>query len=480
MSTENFTTSGTDVKPQLTRALKLKDLVLFNVVAVLGLRHLAVAASYGPSSLTIWLIAAVFFFIPQGLAVIDLSSRFPQEGGIYTWTKQTLGEGHGFLCGWSYWINNVLYYPNLLISTAVIATYVVGKGDSNLINSWTYILPTTIIALWIAVFLNIVGVGTGKWLQNAGAIGTYVPGAMLIGLGVFAAFTVPSANVINFGSLKPDFGNFSSLNLLAVIAFAFAGLELSATMADETENPRRNLPRATYIAAPFIAIAYIAGTTAILWLVPKGQVNVVSGFLQGILLGSNHFGRALWWAAPLAAILYTIGNVGGLGAWLTGPARVAFVVGLDRYFPAAFGRVHSRWRTPYVAILVQAVLATVFLLISVLGKGSTVEHAYLVLLDTQILIYFIPYLYLFVCFLIPGGHDQTMRRFRGRVLRWGIGMSGLLVSLFAMIVTMIPPPGTEDPAGFRIKVIGGAASFILFGGMMYWWAKVRGRKVRST
>src|SRR5207248_1163706 len=101
-------------------------------------------------------------------------------------------------------------------------------------------------------------------------------------------------------------------------------------------------------------------------------------------------GSTWWWAVPLAAALYTVGNLGGLGAWLIGPARVAFVIGLDRYFPPAFGRIHPRWRTPYVAILAQAVIASVFLLLSVLGKGSTVEHVYLVLLDTQLLIYFIP------------------------------------------------------------------------------------------
>jgi amino acid permease len=104
-------TETTQTSPQLVRALKLRDLVLFNLVAVLGLRHLGTTAKFGPGSLLMWLIAAVFFFIPQGLAVIELSSRFPKEGGIYFWTKRALGEGHGFLCGWCYWINNVLYYP---------------------------------------------------------------------------------------------------------------------------------------------------------------------------------------------------------------------------------------------------------------------------------------------------------------------------------------------------------------------------------
>ncbi|HEV2859870.1 MAG TPA: APC family permease [Pyrinomonadaceae bacterium] len=461
--------------PRLVRALRLRDLVLFNLVAVLGLRHLAVAAKYGPSSLVVWLIAAVFFFVPQGLAVIELSSRFPHEGGVYAWTKRALGEGHGFLCGWCYWINNVLYYPNLLISTAVIATYVVGKGESTLNDNWTYLLTVTLISLWLAVLLNIVGVGTGRWLQNAGGVGTYVPGVILILLGVYAALTRPAANAVTAESLMPDLTNLPALNLLATIAFAFAGLELSASMGDEIENPHLNLPRSTYVAAPLIALAYIAGTGAVIWLVPTSDLNIVSGFLQAITAGSDHLGGALWWAAPTAAALYTVGNIGGVGAWLTGPARVAFAIGLDRYFPPAFARVHRRWHTPYVAILAQAVLATCFILLSVLGRGSTVEHVYLVLLDTQVLIYFIPYVYLFVSFLIHRWRSEpeaeVVRAPGGKLSALLISLSGILVTLFAMVVATIPPPDTEFPWIFRVKVIGGAFSFVLLGGVIYWRAK---------
>src|SRR5215472_14804119 len=152
-----MTTETSQSAPKLVRALKLRDLVLFNLVAVLGLRHLGTTAKFGPGSLLMWLIAAIFFFVPQGLAVIELSSRFPKEGGIYFWTKRAFGEGHGFLCGWCYWINNVLYYPNLLISTAVIATYVVGKQNAKLDENWHYLIITTLVALWLAVFLNVVG-----------------------------------------------------------------------------------------------------------------------------------------------------------------------------------------------------------------------------------------------------------------------------------------------------------------------------------
>lgn len=461
----------------LVRALKLRDLVLFNVVAILGLRHLATSSKFGPGSLLMWLLAAIFFFVPQGLAVIELSSRFPSEGGVYVWTKQALGEGHGFLCGWCYWINNVLYYPNLLISAAVIAAYIFGAGESNLTDRWAYVLPVTLGALWIAALINIVGMGTGKWLQNAGGAGTYILGVLIIFLGLYGVLTRTAANPLTLKTLTPDLTDFPSLNLLASIAFAFAGLELASTMGDEVENPRRNLPRSVWVSAPLIAVAYILGTTAVLWLVPGPEINVVSGFLQAIKLGAENLSPGLWWIAPVSAALYTIGNMGGVGAWLIGPARVAFVIGLDRYFPKQFGLVHPKWRTPYVAILVQASLATIFLLLSILGKGTTVEDVYLILLDTQLLIYFIPYLYLFSVFLIHrrrGENDRDAVLVPGGRIGGGfVGLSGLITTLFAMIVATIPPPDIANPWLFRLKVIGGAAAFVLIGGLIYWSAQAR-------
>jgi glutamate:GABA antiporter len=470
-------TETTQNAPNLVRALRLRDLVLFNLVAVLGLRHLGTTAKFGPGSLLMWVIAAVFFFIPQGLAVIELSSRFPKEGGIYFWTKHALGEGHGFLCGWCYWINNVLYYPNLLISAAVIATFIFGKDASGLSDNWAYVLPVTIGTLWIAVLINIVGLGTGKWLQNAGGVGTYIPGFILISLGVYGAMTARPANEFSLATLKPDLNNLPALNLLASIAFAFAGLELASTMADEVENPRRNLPRSIFISGPLIAVVYVIGTAAVLWCVPNKDINVVSGFLQAIRAGADRLSPTLGWVAAFCAALYTVGNLGSVGAWLIGPARVAFVIGLDRYFPKAFGAVHPRWHTPYVAILVQAALATIFLLLSVLGKGTNVEDVYLILLDTQILIYFIPYLYLFVVFLIHRRRSESSNEVvlapGGLIGAWLTGLSGMLVTLFAMIIATIPPPDMGNPLLFRLKVIGGAFGFIVIGGLIYWRARFK-------
>jgi amino acid transporter len=463
--------------PQLERALTLRDLVLFNLVAVIGIPWVATAAMAGPSALTLWLLAALFFFVPQGLAVIQLSASFPDEGGIYAWTKKELGEGHGFLCGWCYWINTVLYYPTLLLGAAVMAPYIFGRGGNGLAEQWSYVLPFTLIALALAVVLNVVGLGTGKWLQNIGGISVYLPGLLLIVLGLYAAFTKAPANSLSLAQLKPDLTNLPALNLWATIAFAFAGLELSSTMGHEIQNPRRNLPRSIYIAAPLVALIYVCGTGSMLWLVPKDEINIVTGPLQAIGFGIRGLGN-MWWVVSLAALLLTIARIGGLGAWLTGSARVAFVVGLDRYFPPSFARIHPRWHTPYVAIVVQVPIVVFFLLLSVLGKGTTVERAFLILLDMSLLIYFIPYLYLFICFIV---HCRRESRNAGKrlIVAGGatgasiVGLAGLSVTLFAMIVAMIPPPGTSGRGVYEAKVAGGSLSLVLLGEIVYYRAGKR-------
>jgi glutamate:GABA antiporter len=469
--------AGNKAAQSLESRLSLRDLVLFNLVAIIGIPWVATAAKAGPGSITLWVLAALLFFVPQGLAVIQLAADLPEEGGIYAWTRKELGEAHGFICGWCYWINNVLYYPSLLLSAAVMATFVIGKGESGLADNWTYVLPFTLIGLIVAIGLNVAGVGTGKWLQNAGGLSVFLPGLLLVALGCYRVWTGAPANPIRLAELKPEFGNLGMLNLWATIAFAFAGLELSSTMASEIKDAPRNLPRSIYVTAPLVALIYIVGTCSMLWLVPREQINVVAGPLQAI---ANGVGASWWWVVSFIALLLTVARIGGVGAWLVGSSRVAFVVGLDRYFPEAFSRIHPRWRTPYVAILIQGGIAVVFLLLSVVGKGTTVETAFLILIDMSLLIYFVPYLYLFICLMVhcwkqPG---ETLIIPGGRFGAVVAGISGASITLFAMVVSLFPPPGSQQVWLHEVKLGGGATLLLGAGFAIYWRAKTKAANAR--
>ena len=324
----------------------------------------------------------------------------------------------------------------------------------------------------MAVGLNVVGVGTGKWLQNIGGLSVFLPGMVLVALGIYRVAVGSPVSTIRLVDLKPDLGNLPMLNLWATIAFAFAGLELSSTMASEIKDAPRTLPRSIYVSAPIIAVIYIIGTCSMLWLIPRDQINVVAGPLQAIASGAGPNGG---WVVAILALLLAAARIGGVGAWLVGSSRVAFVVGLDRYFPEAFSRIHPRWRTPHVAILVQGLIAVFFLLLSVLGKGTTVETAFLILIDMSLLIYFIPYLYLFVCFMVhcwKRGHGPLIVP-GGKAGALLAGISGFGITLFAMVVALFPPPGTAQVWLHELKLGGGAAFLVGAGLVIYWRARTK-------
>ncbi len=435
----------------LRRELGLWDLVLFNVAAVVGIRWLAAAAHAGPGSISLWLLAAVLFFIPSALAVSRLTAKLPVEGGLYAWTRQSFGDWHGFLCGWSYWLSNLFYLPNLLLAGIAMAVYALGRDYAPLADKGAFVVTASLAVLWVAALTNIVGVNIGRWTENLGGISTYAAGALLIALGFGVWLLHGAANPLR---VLPAW-NWDRVNFWSQIAFAFGGLELGAMMGGEIRDPARTVPRAAWISCAAIAAFYILGTLAILAVLPAARVDILTGLTQAGAAASSHLG--LPWTAAALAILILGGVTGQLGAWLTGSARVPFAIGMDRYFPAAFGRLHPRWNTPHVAILTQAVACTVFLMAMQLGE--TLRVGYQLLVDMTVITYFIPFLYLF-----------------GSAWRAGLrasAASGLAVTAAAIAFSLVPPDGAGSVWRFEGKLLGGC--FLLIAAGRFAFARGRAR-----
>lgn len=444
------------------------DVLLFNIATVLGPRWIAAAAHNGTSSISLWILAAVGFFLPMALVINELSSRFPEEGGLYVWSKVAFGDFHGFVAGWTYWIYTVFYFPGLLLASAAMSGYVAGARGALFAQNRTYLLAGSFALLAVAVVLNIVGLNVGKWLQNAGGVSTYLPLLILTGIAGAVWLRHGSVTHLTWANIRPAW-NWDMVNFWSQIAFAFSGLELVSAMSDEIRDPRRTLPRAALSAGALIALIYIVGTIAVLALVPDAQVDPKSGVFQAITLGSAALRIGI--VGVIAAMLVTVGNAGGVGSTVAGIARVPFVVGIDKYMPAAFGKIHPRWRTPYVAILVQAGISGAILLLSQIN--DTASGAYQKLVSVTVILYFIPFLYMFSAViklarrgrarderavLIPGGSAGV----------WVAGGLGFLVTLAGIIFSMIPPGETASKSLFEVETIGGSAATILVGLILYW------------
>src|SRR5206468_8385659 len=174
-----------DSKSQLRKTMGFWDVLLFNIATVLGPRWIAAAGHNGTSSMSLWVLAAGLFFVPMALVINELSSRFPEEGGLYAWSKEAFGDFHGFVAGWTYWIYTVFYFPGLLLASASMSAYIIGGRGAILAQDRTFLLTVSLGLLLLAVALNIIGLNVGKWLQNAGGVGTYVPLLILVAVGAY-------------------------------------------------------------------------------------------------------------------------------------------------------------------------------------------------------------------------------------------------------------------------------------------------------
>lgn len=447
---------------RLTRVMSFRDLVLFNIVAIVGLRWIALAAAGGPSSLTLWLLALLVFFIPQGLAVIRLSAAHPGEGGVYVWTKEAFGPRHGFIAGWCYWANNVIYYPTLLVALAGFASFIGGESTRHLEGSTTYLVVFSLSVLWIALGVNILGLKVGRWVHNFGGVSTWIPGFLLVALGIVAWIRFGPANSIGLRDLVPQVGSFDTISFFSNICFALAGLELAAVLGDEIRDPKRNLQKAIVVSGIFITLIYILGTWALLVAVPVSEISIITGVLQAIDSVAGRVG--VGGLGGLTALLLTLGGLGAVGAWLGGSARILFVAGLDRYLPRSLGAVHPRWGSPHVALLVQGIVATFFILAGSMGAGP--REAYLILVDTTIIVYFIPYLYMFLA-LARLGPDAGGKVPGGRVGNWICGSLGFLAILLAIVLALIPPADSPRQILYVVKVVGGTALFVVSAWVLY-------------
>jgi len=455
------------------------DVLLFNIATVLGPRWIAAAAHNGTSSISLWVLAAVFFFVPSALVINELSSRFPNEGGLYVWSKEAFGDFHGFVAGWCYWIYTVFYFPGLLLASASMSAYVLGGRGAMLAQDRTFQIVVSLALLAVAVILNIIGLNIGKWLQNAGGVSTYIPLLILVAVGGVLWIHHGSVTHFTWANMMPHW-NLDTVNFWSQIAFAFTGLELVSAMSEEIHNPQRTLPRAVYGSGAMIAFIYVVGTFAVLALVPSEQVNPQSGVFQAIASGSAALGIGI--VGVLAAMLVSVGNAGGVGSTVAGIARVPFVVGIDRYMPKAFGKIHPKWRTPYVAILVQAAISGVVLLASQINE--TTIGAYQGLVAVAVILYFIPFLYMYAAAIkLAGRKDRAENKHAvlipgGKAVVWIAGALAFAVTLASIFFSVIPPGETESKLFFELKLIGTTVATIGIGLFLYF----RGarQKVRET
>lgn len=422
------------------------------VVSVVSLRWIARGALAGAAAVPLWLAAALLFFVPLAIATTKLARLLPEQGGLYVWTRAAFGPKHGFLCGWCLWVNNLFYFPSLLLFGAANAIAPLGPGYAALADDRAYSTAFVLIALWAAVAINIVGLRLGRWVQNAGSLGVWIPAALVIGAGAFTAARWGSATSFSPEALVPRDSTLSILALWSAMCFAFSGLEITSLVGREVKEPERTIPRGVLIAGGLIALVYIVGTVAVLVAVPADALRERSGLADAVALTTSRAGFGVF--GGLTGAMLATAAIAGTVAWMAGAARVPFAAGADRSLPAAFSRLHPRWGTPVVALVAQGVASTLIFLasafLSATGRTTTVQEAYDILVNLTILIYFVPYLYLFAALpkLTRGSHA------------WAA--AGMAATAISLALVFVPPEGS-DAVNYEINLLLQAAAILLVG-----------------
>ena len=428
--------------------------MLLFVVAVFNLNVVPSIAANGGVTVWLWLISLLLFFWPQGIAVIELSHRYPGEGGVYLWAKEVFGDFHGFFSGWCYWTNNMMYVPTVMLYFVGVSVFVLGPSHQGLADNKIFALSASAALLVFLTVLNIVGLGVGKWLNNLGGIGTGIAAGtlMLLGLIVYLRFgtTVTSAEFRI--PADPRF----VLNAFGVMCFGLVGLELASIMGDEIRDPRRTLPGAVAWGGLMSGALYIGVTLVLLIAIGKNEISVLQGIVQAVAHLSKEVNVG-WIVAPFALMLSL--SIAGIGsAWMGGSARIPFVAGLDSYMPAWLGRIHPKYATPYAALIVQLIVSMVLVVLNFSVAG--VQEAFQFMLSLAVVLQLVPFLYMFAALLKFAFRDTTAGSRYSKPTLIFAGACGFVTTTLGIALAFFPARQVKSLLVYETWMIGGTLFFV--------------------
>lgn len=431
----------------LKKPLGLRDLVLTQIVFVVGSSWVGTAAKLGQSHLFFWLLAIVFFYIPQAAVVIYLNRQMPLEGGLYQWAKLGFNEFAGFMVAWNIWLLSitVIALGGMFVTTNL--SYAIGASAAWMPNSkWCMSLISCALVVGLAG-TGIRGLSLGKWVHNIGGW------AMLLAYG--ALIVLPFVSLAR-GELKhyqplaiaaPTMSIFFCLNVFSKMAVgALSGFEYVAILAGECHAPERNIGRSVVLASPIIALMFILGTSSVLAFVGNSPIDLIGPVPQTLRLGLRSF-RIAGAIASAGILLMTIRSISATSIHLTGSSRLPMVAGWDRLLPAWFSRLHHRYKTPVNSILFVGAVALFFAISSRIGAGA--QEAFQLVDNAANVFYGIVYAVLFAIPVVGA------RAIRGEARLWlrTAAICGFGVSLLAIFFTIYPIIDVPSPLIFASKII---------------------------
>ena len=441
--------------------LSVFTLAVMNVTAVVSLRGLPAEAVYGLSSAFYYLFAAIVFLIPTSLVAAELAAMFQdKQGGVFRWVGEAFGKKWGFLAIWLQWIESTIWYPTVLTFGAVSIAFI-GMNDVHdmtLASNKYYTLIIVLIIYWLATFISLKGLGwVGKVAKIGGLIGTIIPAALLIVLGIIYLAMGGHSNLDFHSDFFPDFSKFDNLVLAASIFLFYAGMEMGGIHVKDMDNPSVNYPKAVFIGALITVLIFVLGTFSLGIIIPEKDINLT----QSLLVGFDNYFKFIHasWLSPVIAIALAFGVLAGVLTWVAGPSKGLFAVGKAGYLPPFFQKTNKIGVQKNI-LLIQGFIVTFLSLLFVVMPS--VQSIYQILSQLTVILYLIMYMQMFAGAIVLRYRMKKIDRpFRigkkGNSMMWFIGGLGFLGSLLAFILSFIPPSQIStgnNTVWFSVLIIG--------------------------
>jgi amino acid transporter len=455
----------------LSRQLSLRDLVLSQVLTVVGSSWVGLAAGLGHAQTLVWLLAFAAFYAPMAVAVYYLNREMPLEGGLYVWARRSFGDTIGFLTAWNVWAYGIASIAFVLFQLPSEFVYMVGPSVAWVPENHPVVLSAILILTILLALSAARGLALGKWIHNLAGTAMMTAFALLI----LAPFWAMAHHLpIHFTpfELHLPHADLTSFALIGQILFASSGLEYIAIMAGEAKSPSRDIGRSVLIASPIVIVMFIFGTASVLAFheLTRVPINYIAPIPQALRLAFGDSGLATL-LARFTILLLQLRILGVASFLFTGVARLPMTAGWDHLIPAWFSRLHPRYRTPTNSILVAAVL---IFCIDLLGSaGVHAEEAFNVLNNASTELYAVAYLSMFA---IP---VLGYKLFRGRIPIWAAVVSavGFLTSVAIIALNAYPFDASTAPVPFAAKILGATLLINILGLLFY---KLRKPAVSST
>jgi amino acid transporter len=445
----------------LSRQLTLRDLVLSQVLSVVGSAWVGIAAGLGHAQGVVWLIAFGTFYLPMAAAVFYLNRALPLEGGLYTWARSAFGDAAGFLVAWDIWAYGLSTIATILFQIPSEFAFMVGPEAAWIPENRLVVLSFLAIVLFLLALSARRGLALGKWIHNICGAAMIIAFALLILAPLWAVIHHAPIHFAPFDVKAPE-ATPTSFALIGQTLFAAAGLEYVALMAGEARHPGRDIGRSVLIASPIIFLMFTLGTASVLAFheLSGSAINFIAPIPQTLRLAFGDSGLANW-VARLTILLLQIRILGTASFVFTGVTRLPMVAGWDHLIPAWFSRLHPRYRTPTNSILIAAMLVAVLLVLA--SAGVRAAEAFAVLNNASNILYGLAYMAMFV---IPLAGAKALR---GRIPGWvqGLCAIGFCATLFSCVTNTYPFVDVADPLHFAIKIIATTLLINLLGFVFY-------------